>query len=455
MSSASPTAPALPPAKPRARSNRRCSRSPRPNTGATPTTGWSCTGAMCARQRTRAARSASSPICAATRPRLPLPNRSPLAAAAPRGLAAPPLCSQSARTKRRPPASLGGAGAGHARKRLLFRLRLDVAGDLTAALDLDLAVANGARNAPARPNQKPFPDRQIAFEAAADLGLFDRSRALEQAGLGDVDIAAVGQIGLDAAFDDQLFARGDLARQADIAADDQLARLGVIAAPHRCGPRRLAGAERRARRLGSARRRCDGLAGGGRVRHRSGRPGRLHRDAQIILRIGHFRILCFGSFAAEHRFNIRSLWWKEGLTRQCRPESQDRPPAAYSSLRPWRMRYGSGVPACQSGRGPWQPPRRAVSVRPPSDNPCGQDIRLRQRKEEDSPGARQSRRKLRVKRPPETQIPVFAPPRGGAPAASHSRTAGGRGRGCPRRRGAPGLPGAESPLYSPHFPAEM
>src|SRR5216110_977367 len=95
--------------------------------------------------------------------------------------------------------------------RILARLRLDVAGDLATAFDLDLAVANRAGNAAGGTDEEPLADHQIAFEPPAHVDLVDRRRTLEQPGLGDIDIMAVLQIGFDAPLDNQLVARGDLA----------------------------------------------------------------------------------------------------------------------------------------------------------------------------------------------------------------------------------------------------
>src|SRR3546814_2757147 len=69
--------------------------------------------------------------------------------------------------------------------------------------------------------------RQLAFEAAADLGCVDARRADEGAALGDLDDAAV-HAGLDAALDHQGVAISDLdSLQLDVAADDELAALGL------------------------------------------------------------------------------------------------------------------------------------------------------------------------------------------------------------------------------------
>src|SRR5271169_4071856 len=162
--------------------------------------------------------------------------------------------------------------------RFAGRLRLDVAGYLAAALDLDLAVANRPRNPPGRLDQQPLADSEIALEAAAHFRLLDCGGALEQAALGDVDVAAVGQIGLDAALDEQLVARIDLARERDLAADAEPAhfavRLGLVGQIHRPAQRiaragRIAG-PRQIRRARRHSRRPDWGGYG-----RSGRPGRL------------------------------------------------------------------------------------------------------------------------------------------------------------------------------------
>ena len=56
---------------------------------------------------------------------------------------------------------------------------------------------------------------------SADLCDVDLRLALEGAGLGDLHLAAVGEVRLDPAFDDQPVAGVDGARQRDIAPDDQ------------------------------------------------------------------------------------------------------------------------------------------------------------------------------------------------------------------------------------------
>src|SRR5207248_5857759 len=157
------------------------------------------------------------------------------------------LAPASAPRERRKPRSARDAYARHVREDLAVLgrgLRLDVSGDLAAALDLDLAVADRAGHPAARLDQEALADHQIAFETALDLGFLDRGGALEQPRFGDLDVAAVVEVGLDAALDDQLVAGCDLARQGDLAADGQLADFAVGGAPD-C---RVAGAANRLRR---------------------------------------------------------------------------------------------------------------------------------------------------------------------------------------------------------------
>src|SRR3546814_4948466 len=67
----------------------------------------------------------------------------------------------------------------------------------------------------------------LALEPAANLGRVDTRGADEGAALGDLDDAAV-HAGFDTALDDEGIAIGDLdALQLDIAADDELAALGL------------------------------------------------------------------------------------------------------------------------------------------------------------------------------------------------------------------------------------
>src|SRR5206468_7189867 len=115
-----------------------------------------------------------------------------------------------------------------------------------AALDLDLAIPDRADDPAGGVDGQAVLDGDLAFEAAADLRRIDLDVALEEAGFGNLDRAAVGQYGLDPALDHEAVAGPDLAGQEDSPADDQL--LGVDV-----------GRARRARLgagLGPARRRC-------------------------------------------------------------------------------------------------------------------------------------------------------------------------------------------------------
>src|SRR6185295_16120290 len=125
---------------------------------------------------------------------------------------------------------------------------LDVAGDLAAGLDLDHPVADRPDHLAGGADEHPLADGERALEATGDLGRIDLRLALEEAALGDVDRAAVGQVGVDAALDHQLVARGDLARELDLAADDQLllagGQIGSGARRGRRGAQRHGGADR-------------------------------------------------------------------------------------------------------------------------------------------------------------------------------------------------------------------
>ncbi len=74
---------------------------------------------------------------------------------------------------------------------------------------------------------QPVARRQCAFELAVDFRDVDFDLALEDAGFGDLDRAAVAQRGFDPAFDDKRVAGGNLARQTDLAADDEFLALRV------------------------------------------------------------------------------------------------------------------------------------------------------------------------------------------------------------------------------------
>src|SRR5262245_66336755 len=111
-------------------------------------------------------------------------------------------------------------GRGHGARRLVEHR--EVARDLGAFLDADLGVADLARHLAARVHDQLLAYRDLALEAAADLGLVDGDRALEYAVLGDLEHARVER-GLDAAFDHQRVAVADLdALDLDVLADAHL-----------------------------------------------------------------------------------------------------------------------------------------------------------------------------------------------------------------------------------------
>src|SRR2546430_17042366 len=81
------------------------------------------------------------------------------------------------------------------RRRAGAALRLvengDLAGELRAFLDLDLGVANLARDLAGAVDGELLAHRQLAFEAAVDLGVVDGDGALEHAVLRDLEHARV------------------------------------------------------------------------------------------------------------------------------------------------------------------------------------------------------------------------------------------------------------------------
>ena len=111
---------------------------------------------------------------------------------------------------------------------------------------LILAVADLARALAGGVDDELLAHRQLALEAAADLGVVDGDRALEHAVLGDLEHARVERR-LDAAFDDQRVAVADLdALDLDLPADHELrlaARVAFSAAGCTAGARDRSGRE--------------------------------------------------------------------------------------------------------------------------------------------------------------------------------------------------------------------
>src|SRR6516225_1417613 len=94
-------------------------------------------------------------------------------------------------------------------------LSLNIAENLAAALDFDLAIADRPRDPASRLDQQPVVDDEVALETAADLSLVDGGGTLEQASFRNLNDAAVGQFDVDATFDEQLVAGSDFAGQGD------------------------------------------------------------------------------------------------------------------------------------------------------------------------------------------------------------------------------------------------
>src|SRR5204862_380933 len=100
-------------------------------------------------------------------------------------------------------------------------MRLDVPRDLAAAFDLDLAIADRARDLATGAHQQPLLDDELAFEAAMYIGIVCRDGASEDAGLGDDDLLAAIQFCVDRPFRNQPIACGDRARHRHSRSDDQ------------------------------------------------------------------------------------------------------------------------------------------------------------------------------------------------------------------------------------------
>src|SRR6202035_1323210 len=114
------------------------------------------------------------------------------------------------------------------RSEISLAMDFDLARDLAAVLDLDLAVGDLARNVAGGADQQALADDEIALETAAHFGIVDRRDTFEEAALGDIDVVAIMQVGLDISFDQEPGAGGDLARQRNAVSHDQMAGLGGI-----------------------------------------------------------------------------------------------------------------------------------------------------------------------------------------------------------------------------------
>src|SRR4029077_18812855 len=77
------------------------------------------------------------------------------------------------------------------RNEISLAMDFDLARDLAAVLDLDLAVRDLARNVAGGADQQPLADDEIALETAAHFGIINRRDTFEEAALGDVDVVAI------------------------------------------------------------------------------------------------------------------------------------------------------------------------------------------------------------------------------------------------------------------------
>src|SRR6185369_14260598 len=138
------------------------------------------------------------------RPRLPVPRSTPFSA-----------------SMRRRVIAVGSA--------LRIRQGFDLTGNDAAAFGLKLAVADLAQHLAGGADGQPVAAGQVAVKAAADIGVLDFGGALELAGAGDLDVAAIAQHRLDLAFDNQRIAGANFAVEEDVAADDELLVVGFLA----------------------------------------------------------------------------------------------------------------------------------------------------------------------------------------------------------------------------------
>src|SRR3954447_4539128 len=118
------------------------------------------------------------------------------------------------------------AGLRRLRRRAI--MRLDLPRDLAAAFDLDLAIADRARDLAAGAHQQALLDDELAFEAAMYIGIVCRDGAPEDAGLRDDDLLAAVQFCVDRPFRNQPIACGDRARHRHSRSDDQRPRLDLV-----------------------------------------------------------------------------------------------------------------------------------------------------------------------------------------------------------------------------------
>ena len=124
---------------------------------------------------------------------------------------------------------LGAVGEGW----LASALGRNIAGDIAAALDLDLMVPHFRGNLAGGLNRQALADLQLAFEAAVNFGILRSRGADEDAAFGNLDVLALADIGPDGPLDHKAVTGADLPGEDDAVADDELAGLGV---PASAGP---------------------------------------------------------------------------------------------------------------------------------------------------------------------------------------------------------------------------
>src|SRR6266704_1129238 len=162
------------------------------------------------------ASAASTTCCTASRAN----STTPITAAC-RTAGATRDCPGNSAERRRAGARASGGDSDRRRLAGLVAERANLAGDLAAFLDVQLAVADLAIDLAGGMDDELAAGDQFALEAAADFGDVDADLADEHAGLGNAHNAAVHRR-LDAPFDDQGVAVEDFrALEFDVRADDQ------------------------------------------------------------------------------------------------------------------------------------------------------------------------------------------------------------------------------------------
>jgi len=68
---------------------------------------------------------------------------------------------------------------------------LDFPGDLSTALDLNLAIGDGTRDVTSGTDQEPTADDKLALELAAYLSLLNRRITFEVSAFGDLHLTAI------------------------------------------------------------------------------------------------------------------------------------------------------------------------------------------------------------------------------------------------------------------------